>query len=199
MISRSTRHFDSARRASAGDFIPCTVRSKAMHTRMTWLLLIWSLVSIACHGDDPDEGSRASSAVVPNAAPRGVKQVVPPLDLATPPPDATKTASGMVYKKLVQRDTGTRLRGNETALVQYTAWRRRTGKTFYTSEGGPALALNVAHASPALHDVLVTMRKGEKAMLWLPQDGTREEVAYVVELVDVIATPVESASQPRAR
>jgi hypothetical protein len=104
----------------------------------------------------------------------------------------------MAYKKLIQRDSGARPRGNETALVQYTAWRRRTGQTFFTSEGGPALAVDIAHSSPALHDVLVLMRKGEKAMLWLPQDGAREEIAYVVELVDVMATPVASASQPRA-
>ena len=49
----------------------------------------------------PDE----QSAVAPPTAPQ-IEQIAPPLDIKNPPPDAIKTSSGLVYKKLSSTATG---------------------------------------------------------------------------------------------
>jgi FKBP-type peptidyl-prolyl cis-trans isomerase len=161
-----------------------------MRTLMMWLLLSSSLAAqVACHGDDADTDNPARSKA--SAAKRwAVKQVAPPLDVEAPPADATKTASGLTYKKLVSHAAGAQPRSDETAAIRYTGWRRQSGETFFTTDGGQTIAIDIAHAAPGLREALPLLHKGEKAMLWLaPGDGTMEPVAYEVELVDVVAKP----------
>jgi hypothetical protein len=163
---------------------------EAMH-KLVWLVLSLC-VAAACHGDDPDAGAGARAAPAKRWA---VKQVTPPLDVKTPPADATKTASGLVYKKLVKHGAGVQPRGDEAALVRYTGWRRSSGETFFTMDGGQTIAIDIAHATFGLREALPLLHKGEKAMLWLPPgDGRPDGVAYEIELVDVVARPVATAT-----
>jgi peptidylprolyl isomerase len=124
--------------------------------------------------------------------PQGVPQVAPPIDLQTPPADATKTASGLVYKRLVANRTGAQARANETVLVRYTGWRQRTGQTFFTNGGsGQPIAIDLAHSAPGFREALLLLHKGEKAVLWMPAGAaTPESVTYEVELVDILPKPV---------
>jgi hypothetical protein len=156
---------------------------------------IWFLVSLsvaaaaACRSDDEQaDGVRASSSTVARAAPRGVPQISPPLDVKTPPPDAARTASGVRYKTLVAGG-GVQPGSGDTVAVRYTGWRQRTGETFFTSSGREQpIAIDLAHAAPGFREALAVLHKADKAMLWLPAgQGSPEPVAYEVEIVDVVA------------
>ena len=97
------------------------------------LLLVWG--TLACHSDDEAGLDSRGPAAGPSAPHSRVMQVVPPVDLKTPPADATKTASGLIYKKLATNAAGAQATDRGTALVHYTGWRQRTGDTFFTTKG----------------------------------------------------------------
>jgi hypothetical protein len=145
--------------------------------------------SSACHGDD--EPSRNARSAVTSAPPRGIEQVPAPLDLGRPPADAIAMASGAVYKKLVANRAGAQLAPDQLALVHYTAWRQRTGATFFSTKGrDQPIAVDVGHAAPGFAEVLPLLRKGETAMLWVPAGhGTPEPVVYEIEIVDLVLSP----------
>jgi hypothetical protein len=142
---------------------------------------------VACHDDKDDEPTSNSGS----AARNGVEQIAPPLDLRTPPGDATKTASGLVYKTLVANGSGTQPTRSDTALLQYTGWRQKTGETFFTTKGrDQPIALDLAHVAPGFAEALPLLHQGEKAVLWVPAgNGTPEAVVYEVEMVAVVKPP----------
>jgi FKBP-type peptidyl-prolyl cis-trans isomerase len=141
------------------------------------------LGSVACHDDNDDETTRQTH--------HGIEQLAPPLDLRTPPDDATRTASGLVYKTLVANDRGAQPTRGDTALLQYTGWRQKTGETFFTTKGrGQPIAIDLAHAAPGFAEALPLLHQGEKAVLWVPPgQGTREAVVHEVEVVGVVKPP----------
>src|SRR5882672_3710563 len=127
------------------------------------------------------------------------EQVTPPLDIKTPPSDAIKTASGLVYKKLVSNDAGTQPKRNDTVLINYTGWRQSTGETFFTNRSrGQPMPLNLATTAPGFTEAMQLVKKGEKAVLWVPPaigykgapQGTPETLVYEVEVVDIVPAPV---------
>jgi hypothetical protein len=156
--------------------------------KLTFSLLLSTLMlgSFACN-DESDDGPGSGST----APRRLVEQVKPSIDVRKPPEDATKTASGLVYKKLTANLSGAQPTRHDTALVQYTGWRQRTGDTFFTTKGrDQPIALDLATAAPGFAEALALLHKGEKAMLWIPSSpGTSEPLVYEVEVVDVIAPP----------
>ena len=138
------------------------------------------LAASACNDDADDEPTQP--AVKPL-----IQQVPPPLDLKEPPKDATRTASGLVYTKLVARHAGEPAKRNDTVMVRYTGWRQSTGETFFSmSSGAEALGIDVAYAAPSFAEALQQLRKGEKAVVWVPPgQGTPETLVYEVEVVDI--------------
>ena len=171
-----------------------------MSSRTTWLCFSLGLCgSVGCHIDGDDPAADTASAVV--KAPRsGIEQVAPPLDLKTPPPDATKTRSGLVLAKLVTNDVGERPSPSDTALVQYTGWRQSTGDTFFTTKGrARPIAIDIAHAAPGFTEALPLLHKGETAMLWVPPSpGTPETVVYQIEVVDIVVPPATTTRRAPA-
>ena len=95
---------------------------------LTWSL-VWSLVACGRSSDDATPGTFGAAPPGGSAKPRG-EQIAPPVDLKAPPADATKTASGLAYKRLVSNDAGAQPRRNDTVLVNYTGWRPSTGTPF---------------------------------------------------------------------
>ena len=161
-----------------------------MRKLRSWILFSSLLVgSAACHGDGDDAGENdvGSGAKV---ARRLVEQVPSPVDIKTPPEDAVKTASGLIYKKLASTDVGAQPKLNEKVLVRYTGWRQRTGETFFTTKSSQPIAMDIAHAAPGFREALPLLHKGEKMVLWLPPStSTPEPVVYEVELVDILSPP----------
>jgi peptidylprolyl isomerase len=110
----------------------------------------------------------ALSACEHDAPPANVPQVPPPSDVAAPPPDATRTASGLAYKVL-QPGTGTRHpRPNSSVTVHYTGW-STDGKTFDSSvtRGQPA-TFGLDGVIPGWTEGVQMMVEGEKRRFWIP-------------------------------
>ena len=84
------------------------------------MLLSLILGSVACSTDGDESADSVESGGRTGAARRLVEQVPPPVDLKAPPADATKTASGLVYKKLTANAAGEQAKRSDTALVNYT-------------------------------------------------------------------------------
>ena len=51
-----------------------------------------------------------------------LEQVAPPFDIKTPPADAVKTPSGLLYKKLLTNDAGAAPQRYDTVLITSTGW-----------------------------------------------------------------------------
>jgi len=165
----------------------------------TTLFLLLGVV--ACHRPSDDDPPAATIAVSggSGASTTLTEQVKPPFDLKTPPADATKTASGLTYKKLVTNDAGTPIKRNDTVLIKYTGWSQTTGKTFFTNQSSSqAWPLNLTQAAAGFAEAMQLLRKGEKAVLWMPADigyktkptdGTAEPRVYQVEVTEVTPAP----------
>ena len=150
----------------------------------TWFLAAVMAAAVGCHSDDEAADQPRPAA---KAEPRRVPQVQPPIDVKAPPKDAAKTASGLSYKRLVEKSNGTQARANESVLIRYTGWRQNTGETFFTTgRDGQTVTINPAYAALAFREVVALLHKGEQIMVWVPAgDGMPEPVVYEVELVDV--------------
>ncbi|MEO8843285.1 MAG: FKBP-type peptidyl-prolyl cis-trans isomerase [Kofleriaceae bacterium] len=132
-----------------------------------------------------------------------VEQVPPPVDLKTPPADAVKTPSGLVYKKTQTNAAGTAPKRNDTVLINYTGWKPSTGETFYTNKArGTPMPLNLSTTAPGFTEAMQLLKTGEKAILWVPaaigykdvaKGATTETLVYEVEVVEVRPAPVVPA------
>lgn len=145
------------------------------------------VAAASCQGDADDRDDEQSAQT--SSVSRLIPQVMPPIDITAPPDDATKTSSGLAVKKLTARDGGAQTRRRDTVMVHYTGWRQRTGETFFTTKGSSQpLTLDVEHAAPAFSEALQLLRKGEKAVLWVPpSESTPEALVYEVEVIDVVS------------
>ena len=146
----------------------------------------------------PQKVGSGSQLPPPKPTPAKPDQVAPPIDIKTPPADAVKTASGLVYKKIVTNDAGQTPKRNDVVLINFTGWKQTNGETFYSNAGkGAPMPLPLANAAPGFTEALQLMKTGEKAMLWVPPEigyrgpptGTPELLVYLVELVKVDPAP----------
>ena len=159
----------------------------------TWLLAGVVLAACGCHGED-EAADKPPPAT--RTEPRRVPQAQPPIDVKAPPKDAAKTASGLSYKRLVEKSNGLQARPDESVLIRYTGWRQSSGETFFTTgTDGQTITINSAYAAPAFREVIPLLHKGEQIMVWVPAGGGMPEpVVYEVELVDVVPKAAPSYS-----
>jgi FKBP-type peptidyl-prolyl cis-trans isomerase len=176
-------------------------------------LLVISLALVSCQkaADDKKSPTKAApgAASQPGVAPADphaqvkpgrpkIEQVKPPFDLKTPPADAVKTASGLIYKKLVTNEDGVAARRNDRVLINYTGWRQNSGETFYTNRArGQPMPLDLSNTAAGFTEAMQLVKKGEKAVLWVPPSigykgapqGDAETLVYEVEVVEVVPAP----------
>jgi peptidylprolyl isomerase len=118
--------------------------------------------------------------------------IPPPDDVAAPPPDSLKTASG-ISTKVLQPGTGSRRpRATDTVRVHYTGW-TTDGKMFDSSvaRGEPAeFALN--GVIRGWTEGVQMMVEGEKRRFWIPEElayqGKRDPygmLVFDIELIDI--------------
>ena len=93
-----------------------------------------------------------------------------PADVKAPPPDATKTRSGLAYKVLTP-GTGTRHpKSVDQVTVHYTGW-TTDGKMFDSSVArGKPTTLPLDHVIPGWTEGLQLMVEGEQVRFWIPQN-----------------------------
>lgn len=97
----------------------------------------------------------------------------PPPDVAAPPPDAKKTASGLAYKSLSLGKGGAHPTADNTVTVHYSGW-TTDGKLFDTSvEKGQPISFGLRDVISGWTEGLQLMTVGEKMRFWIP-----EKLAY---------------------
>ncbi|MBC8072307.1 MAG: FKBP-type peptidyl-prolyl cis-trans isomerase, partial [Deltaproteobacteria bacterium] len=144
---------------------------------------------------DNKADAKAGDAKTDAAKPRG-KQIPPPADVAAPPADATKTASGLAYKQLAAGTGDASPKQNDTVKINSTGW-TTDGVTFETTDGAKPKTVQVAKAIPGWTEMFQLMRLGEKVRVWVPEElaykGMKGRPAgtlvFDLELVELLAAP----------
>jgi FKBP-type peptidyl-prolyl cis-trans isomerase len=104
------------------------------------------------------------------AATAGAQNPIPaPSDVAAPPADATKTASGLATKVLTPSTNKDHPTKDDLVMVDYTGW-TTDGKMFDSSVArGKPSTFGVARVIPGFSEGLQLMVRGEKRRLWIPE------------------------------
>ena len=121
-----------------------------------------------------------------------------PADVAAPPADATKTASGLA-SKVLQAGKGTTKPGTaDLVTVQYTGWTAADGKMFDTSDAHPTTnTFPVGRVIKGWGEGVQMMVVGEKRRFWIPealayngQPGRpKGMLVFDVELMEIVPSP----------
>jgi peptidylprolyl isomerase len=144
-----------------------------------------------------------AAALALTLAQRGTQEVPAPPDVAAPPADATKTASGLATKVLTPgtgKDHPTR---EDIVIINYTGW-TTSGKMFDSSvTRGTPQTYPVTRFVPGMGEGVQMMVTGEKRRLWIP-----ENLAYqgkgslpkgmVVFDIELISIPSKAPSDVKA-
>jgi len=133
------------------------------------------------------------------------KSIPPPPDVAAPPADAVKTASGLATKVITPGSGRDHPAAEDLVRIQYTGW--KTDGTMFDSSltsGKPAV-FPVNRVIAGFSEGLKLMVPGEKRRLWIPEalayKGAREPkgmLVFDVELIDLPNRPPPDVSGPPA-
>lgn len=158
-------------------------------------------------GDKQDETPEAADDT--KASSKDSDLPAPP-DVAAPPADAEKTASGLATKVLQAGKGEERPEPQDTVEVHYTGW-TTDGKMFDSSvrRGRPA-TFGVKRVIPGWTEGLQLMAVGEKRRMWIPEElaykgrpGPQGMLVFDVELLDIkrgpkpIPAPEDVAAPPK--
>ncbi|HLK88278.1 MAG TPA: FKBP-type peptidyl-prolyl cis-trans isomerase [Polyangia bacterium] len=130
---------------------------------------LWPLVLATAAVLTVEVGGRLAAQPIEPLPPAPPPAAPPaPPDVAAPPADAKKTASGLASKVLV-KGTGTAHPGpHDRVTVEYTGW-TPDGKTFDSSlPGGEPARLSLDAVIKGWTEGLQLMVTGEKRRLWIP-------------------------------
>jgi FKBP-type peptidyl-prolyl cis-trans isomerase len=129
--------------------------------------------------------------------PAGVAPIPPPPDVKAPPPDATKTESGLA-SRILEQGTGEQHPGVEDFVtVHYTGW-TTDGRMFDSSHARNAPStFPISRVVKGWGEGVMLMVVGEKRRLWIPedlayggQDGRpRGMLVFDVELLEIRQSP----------
>ncbi len=197
--------------------------------RISTLGLLLGLGLAACNTKQPEEpapadkkaeekpapaakaaSSAAAAKSTPSATPADDAKAIPaPADVATPPADAKKTASGLATKILTPGKGTQRPKDDDKVKVHYTGW-TSDGKMFDSSIArGEPTSFGVSQVIAGWTEALKLMVVGEKRRLWIPAKIAYGETArpgypagqltFEVELLEIQSppeTPKDVAAPP---
>jgi peptidylprolyl isomerase len=164
------------------------------------------LVLSACKSKESPPAEASSEPSAPSATASSdnsagvmLKTIPAPPDVATPPADAEKTASGLASKAL-SPGTGTdHPRKQDGVKVNYTGW-TKNGQMFDSSvaRGEPA-SFGLERVIPGWTEGLQLMVTGEKRRFWIPAKlaygetpragAPAGDLTFDVELLDIMKGP----------
>ncbi len=173
------------------------------------VVVVGGIVIMTKNKDEPtpaaDASAAAPSASVALKLPAAARSAKPkgppaPADVAAPPADAEKTASGLAFKVL-KKGTGTDKPGlNDTVKVHYSGW-TKDGKAFDSSvtRGRPA-TFGVTKVIKGWTEGLQLMVVGEKRRFWIPAaiaygetpkrpGAPSGQLTFDVELLEITKAP----------
>ncbi len=126
---------------------------------------------------------------------------VPP-DVAAPPANATKTASGLATRVLTAGKGTDHPAKDELVTIHYTGW--KTDGTMFDSsvtKGKPA-SFRVDRVIAGFGEGLQLMVPGEKRRLWIPESlaykGAREPKGMLVFDIELLALPTRAPADVKA-
>jgi FKBP-type peptidyl-prolyl cis-trans isomerase len=132
--------------------------------------------------------------------------VPPPADVAAPPADAVKTASGLATKVVTPATGADHPTKEDLVTVEYTGW-TTDGKMFDSSivRGKPS-TFGVSRVIPGFSEALQLMVPGEKRRLWVPEALAYKGAAgkpqgtlvFDVQLIDMPNRPPADVKAPPA-
>jgi FKBP-type peptidyl-prolyl cis-trans isomerase len=149
------------------------------------------LAAPGCGGSSP-ESTPASTPAPPPEKPAGLP---PPPDVAAPPANATKTASGISWL-IVKPGTGTiHPKPTSTVKVNYTGW-KTNGEMFDSSvTRGTPIEFPLNGVIPGWTEGVQLMVLGEKRRFWIPgplaydtdprPDVPKGMLVFDIELLDI--------------
>lgn len=131
--------------------------------------------------------------------------IAPPPDVAAPPADAVKTASGLASKVLTPGTGKARPARTDFIVVHYTGW-ATDGKMFDSSVArGKPSAFPLDRVIAGWTEGLQLMVTGEKRRFWIPEAlayrGQREPkgmLVFDVELISFVESPTQAPSDVKA-
>lgn len=142
------------------------------------------------------EAKAAPSAEAEDEKKEDSDEIPAPSDVAKPPADAEKTASGLSTKVLSPATGDKHPEPQDKVRVHYTGW-TTNGKMFDSSvkRGQPA-TFGVKQVIPGWTEGLQLMVVGEKRRMWIPEDlaykgrpGPQGMLVFDVELLEIIEGP----------
>jgi FKBP-type peptidyl-prolyl cis-trans isomerase len=129
--------------------------------------------------------------------PPAVKMIPAPSDVAAPPADAAKTASGLA-SKVLKPGTGTaKPAATDLVTVQYTGW-TTDGKMFDSSESHPTTnTFPVNRVIKGWGEGVQMMVVGERRRFWIPETlayngqagRPKGMLVFDVELMEIVLSP----------
>ena len=125
------------------------------------------------------------------AAPSAPPAIPAPADVAAPPPDSLRTASGL-STRVLQPGAGRRHpRATDTVLVHYTGW-TTDGVMFDSSvANGEPVEFRLNEVIKGWTEGVQMMVEGEKRRLWVPETlayqgrDPKGMLVFDVELIDI--------------
>lgn len=163
--------------------------------------LVLPLLLFACNTPPAEAPKPAApppaAASAPATPPPAPADIPAPADVAAPPADAEKTASGLASKLLQAGTSEQKPEEQDTVEVHYTGW-TTDGKMFDSSvKRGKPTRFPLKGVIRGWTEGVQLMKVGEKRRFWIPQDLAYQGrpgapagmLVFDVELLTVIAGP----------
>jgi len=96
-----------------------------------------------------------------------------PADVAAPPGDATRTASGLAYKMLEAGNSDRKPGPNSTVVAHLSSWSTDGKSLQSTSSRGKPANVPLARVFPGLQEAFQLMAVGSEYRFWIPANLTR--------------------------
>src|SRR5712691_10408853 len=167
--------------------------------RVSLLSVIVALTCTAVIARDREKpGQQGSQASEGAAASKAREEAVPPpTDVAAPPADAHKTASGLAFKVLAAGAGNDHPTPGDLVTVHYTGWTTDGKMLDSLIQRGKPLTIVLKRTIPGWVEGLQSMRVGEKRRFWIPESiafqgnptAPNGTVVYEVELLDIQPGP----------
>jgi peptidylprolyl isomerase len=145
----------------------------------------------------------ALASIAASAQTVTLAMIPPPPDVAAPPADATKTASGLATKVLTPGTGKDRPAATDMVTIHYTGW-TTNGKMFDSSVArGKPSSFRVSGVIAGFSEGLQLMTIGEKRRLWIPESlaykgQAGKPAGMLVFDLELIAIPTKAPADVKA-
>ena len=140
----------------------------------------------------------AIAVIALTATPYAQSAFSPPPDVAAPPADAVKSASGLASKVVTPGKSGEKPEASDIVTVHYNGWVASDGRMFDSSVSrGTPSTFPLDRVMAGWRECVQLMTVGEKRRCWLPQDLAYKGqpgrptglVVFEIELLDTRRSP----------